>query len=487
MRSLFAHKQLEAHRFLTAYKSVFTTRSGGSSWPNSERTWLHTSQYFRGLLRPGSRKSITGLAKRMNIDQEQLERFIRESPWEYQHVQSYLRDRAPAAVQASTAALIVDDVAFPKKGDHSVGVGRQWCGASGKVDNCQVAVNLTLAVAGKPSNADQLTWPMGMQLFLPKKWAGDDDSVYDSPEERERYARLRQEAGIPDEIGYRAKHTIATDLIESAYDLVDHACVVADIDYGKRTPFRQRLRELGEPYVLEVDTTKLSVVPEETTLREPTPSPGQGPARRYPSLPGDVTPLTVDDLAEWADQADSWTDVTWAEGSKGPLSGLFYRERVRVVLIRQSGRVEDATGWLLLEKEQPANEKLNLKAWLCWGVDEESLEQLVSWAHLRWTVEQFHKEIKQVLGADDFQGRTWNGFHHHLTVVMLAHAFVAEQRLRTGDEGCDLDSFEEVVRRLVLEAATHRLMANHDFDRQTAQEVAVDMLRGFSEWDIPRK
>lgn len=146
------------------------------------------------------------------------------------------------------------------------------------------------------------------------------------------------------------------------------------------------------------------------------------------------------------------------------------------------GWVEDATGWLLFFQEQPADGQENLKAWLCWDVDDASLDQLVSWAHVRWTVEQFHNEIKQVLGADDFQGRTWDGFHHHGQVGMLAHAFVAEQRLRTGDDGHGLDSFEVVVRHLMLEAAVHRLMTNHGFDQQTAEKVAVDILRGFSEW-----
>lgn len=276
MRSLLAHNQLEAHRFLQAYESAFTSRSDGSTWPKWERTWSHARRYFWGATGPGSSKSITGLAKRMNSSQETLERFVRESPLEHQRVQSHLRDNAPAAVQGSTAALIVDGVGFPKKGDHSVGVGRQWCGVSGNVDNCQMALNLTLAVPGERYNADQVAWPMGMQLYLPKKRGGDDDSAYDSDEQRERYARLREETGIPDEIGYRSKHTVAADLIETAHTAVDHACVVADSEFGKRGPFRKRLRELGEAYVVEVDTSKLAVVPEETDLIEPGPTPGHG-------------------------------------------------------------------------------------------------------------------------------------------------------------------------------------------------------------------
>ena len=238
---------------------------------------------------------------------------------------------------------------------------------------------------------------------------------------------------------------------------------MADSEFGKRGPFRKRLRELGEAYVAEIETSKLAVVPEETDLLEPGPRPGRGPARKYLSVPDNVDQETIEDMAARVEKTESWESVEWAEGSKGTLSGLFYRERVRVVTNRQSRWVEDATGWLLFFQEQPANGKENLKAWLCWGVDDVSLNQLVSWAHVRWTIERFHNEIKQVLGADDFQGRTWDGLLHHLAVVMLAHAFVAEQRLRTGDDGHGLDSFEEVVRRLVLEAAVHRLMTKHQY------------------------
>ena len=231
-----------------------------------------------------------------------------------------------------------------------------------------------------------------------------------------------------------------------------------------------------------METSKLAVVPEETDLIEPGPTPGLGPARKYPAVPEEVARETVDDIVVLVDETESWEPIEWAEGAKGMLSGLFYRERVRVVTNRQTGWVEDATGWLLFLQEQPADGEETLKAWLCWGVDDASPYQLVSWGHVRWTVEQFHKEIKQVLGADDFQGRTWDGFHHHLSVVILAHAFVAEQRLQTGEDGHGFDSFEEVDRRLPHEAAIPRPMANHGFDRQSAEEVAVDMPRGFSEW-----
>ena len=135
-----------------------------------------------------------------------------------------------------------------------------------------------------------------------------------------------------------------------------------------------------------------------------------------------------------------------------------------------------------MQKEQPAEEESSIKAWVCWSLDDASLEQLVSWAHVRWTIEQFHKESKEVLGADKFQGRSWTGLHHHLAAVMLAHASIAKQRLHTETDGTGLESFKEVARRLVLEAATQRLIDRHRFSHEKASEVAEDMIKRFSGW-----
>ncbi|MFC4987095.1 IS701 family transposase [Saliphagus infecundisoli] len=314
-----------------------------------------------------------------------------------------------------------------------------------------------------------------------KKWTGDDPSVYDDQQEEEWYARLREETGIPGEISYLPKYVIGGDLIEAAAPTVSHACIVADSGYGKRGPLRQRLRTLNEPYVFELEPGRQHMIPEDTELIEPGPTPGRGPARQYLTIPESVTLQTPKEIAATITK-DDWTEVSWAQGSKGILSGWFARQRVQVVKNVHERRVFDEVGWLLLQKEQPANEDSSIKAWICWGLDDSSLEELVSWAHIRWAIEQFHKESKEVLGADTYQGRTWKGLHHHLAVVMLAHAFIAEQRLLTESDGTGLESFKGVARRLTLEAATQRLIDRHRFSRAQAGEVAEDMLRGFSGW-----
>lgn len=390
-------------------------------------------------------------------------------------------ETAPEAVQGPQGALIVDGMGIPKKGDHSVGVYQQWCGASGKLDNCQVTVNCTLARPGEHRNADQVTWPLSMRLYLPKKWIGEDESVYDDQYERADYARRREEAAIPDEVSYQPKYAIAADQIEVAIEAgIDHACVIADTNYGMRSRFRKRLPELDEPYLLEIETGRLYVVSEGTDLLEPGKTPGPGALRKHRTVPEGIDMETAVDIADRLDE-EAWTAVTWNEGTKKSLTGSFYRQRIHVISNAHNRRVDDETGWILLQRDHGPDDDV-LKAWVCWGLDEASLEDLVSWAHLRWTIEQFHKQIKQLLGADEFQGRTWRGFHHHLAVVMLAQAFIAERRLETGDEYGGFDSFEEVARQLVRVAAIHRLMDEHGFDRETAEEVGVDMLRGFSEW-----
>lgn len=298
---MLAHNNVSARRFLTTFKSALTTRLDGSTWPNWERTWIHADQYFRALLRPGRRKFITGLASRVGARQERLERFVRESAWESSTVHDQLRTTVPGSIQGPDAAIIVDGMSLPKKGNHSVGVGSQWCGATTSVDNCQVTINCTLARPGADRNADQHTWPLGSRLYLPKEWTGEDESVYDSQHEREQYAQRRADAAI----GYQPKYDIAADHIERAIDAdVEHACVLGDANFGRRSAFRERLRELDEPYVLAVETTRLHVVAESAEVPEPGPTDKRGPPRQYHIVPEDVDPETAAEIADKLEEVD---------------------------------------------------------------------------------------------------------------------------------------------------------------------------------------
>jgi SRSO17 transposase len=488
-----AHNYGDAMGFLREYQACFATRADGSSWPNWETTWLRGTEYFRGLVRPGSNKSIAGIASMVDIKQEKLERFVRESAWEYENVEDQLRMTAPEAAQGAASALILDGMGIPKQGPDSVGVGRQWCGATGKIDNCQTTVNLTLASPGQHRNADQVSWPLGMRLYLPKKWIGHDQSVYDSTHEQQQYADRRDNAAIPDEIGYKSKHEIGGDLVEKAADSgLDVGCVLGDSNFGKSPELRRRLRNQAIPYALAIVPSKFPVIDEETPLQDESESGPDGPDETRWEISKGEEIFSPEDLAQQVEANDSdleWEHIDWAKGTKETLSGEFYRTRVRVVTERGDREVGEETGWLLIEKTADEDEEkdsaVSVKAWMCWGLDEHSLEELVEWTHLRWSIERFHQDIKQHLGADEFQGRTWDGFHRHLAVVMLAHAFIATHRLESEDWGNELPSFEEVLQRIVREAAIQQLMENLNFDRQTAIDAAEEMLQGFTDWRIP--
>ena len=483
MTNNVTRSQAEGLQFLSSYRSAFTTRVDGSTWPKNERTWLNAGRYFRGLLRPGSPNTTTDIAEKMHTDQERLERFVRESPWEHERVEAELRERVPEAIQGHEAALIVDGMGIPKTGEDSVGVARQWCGVTGKLDNCQVTVNCTLARPGERQNADQLTWPLGMRLFLSEKWTDDDDADYESQQERERYAQRRKNTAVPADTEHQSKPELALELVEQAVSAeINHGCVVADRFFGEARSFRRKLRAISEPYVLEVSPTEFRTVPEDTDLIHP----DAHPNRKHAAHPEDVTSETPAEVAETLGD-DAWTEITWNEGTKESLSSEFYRTRVREVKRRDTGWVSDETGWLLLKNEKNDDEDEDeenrvLRAWICWGVDEASLEELVSWAQLRWCVEQFHRDIKQNLGADEYQGRTWKGVHHHLAVVMLAHAFVVRRRLETGSNHSDFSSFEEVIGQIVRESAIQGLMEDKGCDRDRAEELAEYMLQSYSPW-----
>lgn len=488
-----AHNHADAVGFLREYQSCLATRADGSSWPNWETTWLRGTQYFRGLARPGSNKSIAGIASMVDMKQEKLERFVRESAWEYENVEDQLRMTAPEAAQGAASALILDGMGIPKQGDDSVGVGRQWCGATGKIDNCQTSVNLTLASPGQHRNADQVSWPLGMRLYLPKKWVGNDPSVYETQHEQQQYAERRNNAAIPDEREYKSKHEIGGDLIEEAADSgLDVGCVLGDSNFGKAPTLRRRLRTNDAPYALEIVPSRFPVVDEETPLLEESESGSADPDETRWEISEDEEIFSPEDLAQQVEDDETtleWTYIEWAKGTKETLSSKFYRTRVRVVTDRDDCEVGEETGWLLIEKttdeENDEESEVSVKAWICWALDDHSLDDLVQWTHLRWAIERFHQDIKQHLGADEFQGRTWDGFHRHLAVVMLAHAFIATHRLEIGQRSGELPPFEEVMRRIVREAAIQQLMENLSFDRETATAAAEEILQGFTDWRIP--
>ena len=465
MRLALSHRSAEARYFLKDYQSIFTTGSDGKSWPRWKDTWMMATAYNQALLAPGRKKSMQRIAGHVNVDEDRVEQFVRESPWEYERLQIHLNRNIPDTIRSENGAFIVDEVGITKQGRHSVGVQRQYNGAQGKVGNSQVAVDLIYAVPGERYNADQKTWPLGMDLYLPESWTGD----------RER----RKEVGIPDDIEFRTKPQIALALIDRALEqpLVP-AYVTADCGYGDSTEFRDHLRSRHVPYVLAISPADIRVIDASVNVIIPV-GEGTGRHRTKKTFPEGTA---VESATAIARRTADWKTVTWSEGTKGKMKGMFSRVMVRIVENTTKRYVTGEVCWLLLEKIVDRSGSKELKTYLCWGMDGASLKHLVKCAHIRWAIEQFHRDVKQLLGLNSFEGRSWKGWHHHISMVLLAFAFISSLRagMQPGDER--LPSLPSMTRTVVLEVATQDLMKSHGLLRTKAKHIAETMLRRYSDW-----
>jgi len=373
----------------------------------TRRRWAEV--YFRGLLLDGHRKSIEPMAQRLRAtdggaaDYEQaLQQLINQSPWEDRPVRDRLTRRVLAAVGGG-GSVILDDTGFPKQGTHSVGVARQYSGTLGKVGNCQVAVTLQYAT-------EQEVFALDATLYLPDEWGSDRDRL--------------NTAGVPPDIGYRPKWQIGLALLARARANGVSGTVLADSAYGDATEFRQALDGEDWPCCVGISST-LTVVAADHDFGQVPPYRGQG---RPPTRPGKVRPgAKAPAVKEWAqERAKAFRRVTWREGTKGKLSSRFAAWRVRPAHRLSAGQEPLAECWLLVE--WPEGEAEPTKYFFSNLAAGTSLLRLVRTAKGRWWVEHSYKELKDELGLDHFEGRGWRGWHHHLTLVLLAYAFLVLRR-----------------------------------------------------------
>lgn len=361
------HAEDDICRFLAPLRDAFTTRPDGLSWPRAANTGRVAPAYVEGLIRPGSHKTLRGIGKRLDINEHRIRRFISESSWEQDAVQDHLNEHIPETIASPEAMLIVDNVDILKDGHDSVGVKPQYARSLGKVASCQVGVDCVLAVSGDHYNADQLTWPLGCEIYVPRNWATSDE-----------FEERRRDCGVPRDLSFRTKPQIALELLARAREAsVPHACVGAHSVYGELRSFRKQLREWNEPYILGVGPKDMQVIPESTAIEYPEDASGVGRPPSEPRYLAGVTPQSPEKIVESLTD-DGWRSVTWAEGTKEPLSGRFFRTRVRVVTRIRKRRISEETGWLLIEDAED-----KLRAWLCWGLDDWSIDELAAYAHLR--------------------------------------------------------------------------------------------------------
>ncbi len=367
--------------------------------------------YCTGLLLPGARKSVEPMAARIEPGRVQarhqsLHHVVAKAEWDDAAVLAAVRRQVLPALErhGPVRYWIIDDTGFPKQGEHSVGVTRQYCGQLGKQDNCQVAVSLSVA-------NDHASLPIAYRLYLPETWAGD-------PERRIK-------AGVPVEIGFETKPEIALGQIRQAQaEGVPPGVVLGDAGYGVETAFRAAVAGLGLPYVLGVQSSASLWPPGQAPLPVP-PYGGRGrPPTRVQRAPGHA-PVSAKKLAERL-PARAWRTITWREGSRTGLTSRFAALRVRPAhrdTLRSEPWPEE---WLLIEWPKGVAEPA--KYWLSNLPPRTALKDLVHTAKARWLIERDYQELKQEIGLGHYEGRGWRGFHHHASLCIAAYGFLMAER-----------------------------------------------------------
>jgi len=362
--------------------------------------------YIAGLIGPGDRKSVQPMATRVGeVGYDQLHHFIAAGVWNSASLEAVLLKKADALVGDDAGFLVIDDTALPKKGSHSVGVAPQYASSLGKTANCQSLVSVTLASREVPV-------AVGLRLFLPESWTNDP----------ERMAR----AHVPQD------RQMALTKLEIAIEEIDRVIasgtrfgyVLADAGYGSSGSFRQALSERGLLWAVGLSRLQ-NVYPADVALIFPVAQTGRPRKYQVPDQP----PVAAEAFLA----AGKWQRVSWRRGTKGRLTCLFAARRVRIADGHKHRMLDDRMQcmpgdevWLVGECRSTGEQKYyvsNLPA-------GASLKMLAATIKARWVCEQAHQQLKEELGLDHFEGRSWTGLHRHALMTMIAYAFLQSRRLK---------------------------------------------------------
>lgn len=361
--------------------------------------------YIAGLIGPGDRKSIQPMAARADaLSYDRLHHFIGAGIWDSAPLEATLWRQADELVGGDKAWLIIDDTALPKKGKASVGVAPQYATVLGKNANCQTLVSATLASGEVPVM-------LGLRLYLPESWTSDT-------------ARMER-AGVPKDFqAYRTKPDIAIEEIDRVIAAgVRFGCVLADAGYGLSAPFRQALSVRGLRWAVGIPRHQ-KVYPADVQLIFPVAGRGRPRVRHVPDVKSRAAHAMLEDA--------KWRLVSWRRGTKGRLTARFAAMRVRIAdgapqRIGAAGaqHMPGEEAWLVGEHRSNGERKYylsNLPA-------DTAIKDVAGAIKARWICEQAHQQLKEELGLDHFEGRSWTGLHRHLLMTMMAYAFLQTRRL----------------------------------------------------------
>lgn len=362
--------------------------------------------YVAGLIGPGDRKSVQPMAARgSGVSYDQLHHFIGSGVWDAAPLEAALLAEADKLVGGDSAWLIIDDTALPKKGRHSVGVAPQYASSLGKTANCQSLVSVTLASREVPVM-------VGLRLFLPETWTNAPERMA-----RARVPKDRQTALTKPEIAIEEIDRVIASGVR-------FGCVLADSGYGSSGPFRQALSERGLKWAVGL-SRRQNVYPANVALIFPVAKTGKRRKYHIPNRP----PVSAEAMLA----GEKWRKVIWRRGTKGRLSCRFAARRVRLADGHKhrmlDNRMQCMPGdevWLVGERRSTGERKYyvsNLPA-------DATIMMLAAAIKARWICEQAHQQLKEELGLDHFEGRSWTGLHRHALMTMIAYAFLQSRRLK---------------------------------------------------------
>jgi SRSO17 transposase len=329
--------------------------------------------YVRGLLAPLERKNSWTLAERAGESvPDGMQRLLAAADWDVDAVRDDVRDYVAEQLGDPNGVLVVDETGFLKKGSKSAGVARQYSGTAGRIENCQIGVFLGYATAAARTFLDR-------ELYLPKTWAEDRDRC--------------QEAGVPDAVEFATKPELAMRMLTRALDAdVPAGWVTGDEVYGQHFRLRRMLEERETPYVLAVPVNQ----------------------RVIATLDGQVAELRADALAKTL-PPQAWRKISAGAGTKGPR--LYHWARAPIRPLEDTGSY-----WLLVRRS--LTDPTDLAYYLCYGPEHTPLGELVRVAGARWAIEETFQTAKGQVGLDQYQVRRYDSWYRHITLAMLAHAFL---------------------------------------------------------------